>query len=51
MKLIKNRVGRVLRGGGFDYIAGGLRVSLREWLKPEDRGWNLGFRFVIRGMK
>jgi len=54
MKLRKNRVSRVLRGGNYDRFMGNvryLRVISRDWERPVDRWWYIGFRFVVRGQK
>jgi formylglycine-generating enzyme required for sulfatase activity len=37
---------RVIRGGAWNYTPYGLRVSNREWSKPESRTNNIGFRCV-----
>jgi formylglycine-generating enzyme required for sulfatase activity len=49
MKLRKNYVERVLRGGCFDFGTGDLRVTRRRRDLPEVRDGVIGFRFVIRG--
>ena len=51
MKLRKNSVPRVLRGGGYVFDSRNLRVTFRFWNMPESRGRNFGFRFVVRGKK
>ena len=51
MKLRKNSVDRLLRGGCYVSDSGFLRVSFRNWLKPEYRGRAYGFRFVVRRQK
>ena len=35
---------RVYRGGGWNDLAGFVRVSNRDWLDPSDREYDLGFR-------
>jgi formylglycine-generating enzyme required for sulfatase activity len=48
VKVRKNSVERVIRGGSFDYVSRELRVTYRERDKPE-RGIGIdGFRLVIR---
>lgn len=49
MKLRKNYVRRVLRGGSIDYVAPwDLRCTFRYAYPPEFRFRNFGFRVVIR---
>jgi len=51
MKLRKNSVPRVLRGGGYFNDTGDMHVTLRDGYGPESRSTYDGFRFVIRGKK
>lgn len=51
MKLRKNIVDRVLRGGAYFNVVRDLRVILRDWDLPGSRDGLDGFRFVIRGKK
>jgi formylglycine-generating enzyme required for sulfatase activity len=39
--------GRQLRGGGWDCIIGGCRLSRRYWISPSDKNYNIGFRAVL----
>jgi formylglycine-generating enzyme required for sulfatase activity len=51
MKLRKNSVYGVLRGGSHSSGTGILRVTFRIRFGSEGRDWFSGFRFVIRGKK
>jgi formylglycine-generating enzyme required for sulfatase activity len=51
MKLKKNSVFRVRRGGGYYGNTWGLRVPFRSGYLPEGRSRYVGFRFVVRGQK
>ncbi|MCG8422965.1 MAG: SUMF1/EgtB/PvdO family nonheme iron enzyme [Proteobacteria bacterium] len=47
-EVVKGMV-RLLRGGSFGYWARYLRSAYRNWIRPEDGGWNIGFR-CVRGV-
>lgn len=49
MKLIRNIVERVLRGGSAYFDAGDLCSTVQDWSPPAVRYKAVGFRFVIRG--
>lgn len=51
MKLRKNTVSRVIRGGCYYYVSGSLIVSFRFWYGLEYRSRKGGFRFVVRRQK
>jgi hypothetical protein len=51
MKLRKNAVYRVLRGGSYYFDSWEVRVTYRYRFKSMSRDWPDGFRFVIRGKK
>ena len=53
MKVKKNYVERVLRGGGYNFggISRPMRVDVRTGFRREKKFRNSGFRFVIRGQK
>jgi formylglycine-generating enzyme required for sulfatase activity len=42
---------RVLRGGSWDFRAGGCRSSFRLWFTPSDPGFTIGFRVVVGNVK
>lgn len=41
-------VRRVFRGGGYVNVARGLILSSRDWGEPEEWGWYVSLRLVIR---
>ncbi len=40
-------VRRVLRGGAFHYDQNPVRTAARDWLDPDGRDWDVGFRVVL----
>ena len=38
---------RVLRGGGWDFIARNCRSAYRDWIEPGYRNFSLGFRVAL----
>ena len=42
---------RVRRGGSYYRDTRGLRTADRSWYGPERRGWNGGFRLVVKRRK
>ena len=48
MKLMKNSVRHVLRGGSYDNSSKYLRYMYPDWYSPANWGRINGFRFVVR---
>ncbi|MCP3961547.1 MAG: SUMF1/EgtB/PvdO family nonheme iron enzyme [bacterium] len=43
----EGEIGRVLRGGGWDYPAGNLRAASRSWGSASSRNSSVGFRVLV----
>jgi len=48
MKIRKNKVDRIIRGGGYRSDSRYRRIIFRDWAGPGFDHWDYGFRIVVR---